>query len=462
MYDVFEKNKLFPAACETGCAPWKEVALARKANNDTWFGKIIDIDGSFAAGTVPADAANFCAMPGMSNPSAGPRGSDADYAGIHLQKGYAGSFCFCEDVTKAKNAVDRYSPGICRSAQGVPEQINLQLASASTVVVGFVTFEVGFPADSPTAQFGVVGGTNKTLTGVSHWYVEKSCRDTNYPNTNPCTKGRNYTMSFIKLTGLEHSRKYSYRVKSGAPDGKWSDTFTFRAPPPDGGHTRVAVYGDMGVYGYNNMGNLQQDCDEGIIDAIVHMGDHVYFWEDSDNKRGDAYMNAFQPTLSTCPWIPLLGNHEYNDADASWRFVNQTWGEAYGQEERARDFVVPDEELSATTDTAIGHFMTRHNLYSQGSHGATPSGTSRWYSVNLGSMHLVGLDLGQNGQQVGPSNTTGVGGPELWRERQAAQISWLKQDLAAVNRSVTPWVMVMSHYPVRGTPNLSSVCTSLH
>ena len=53
----------------------------------------------------------------------------------------------------------------------------------------------------------------------------------------------------------------------------------------------------------------------------------------------------------------------------------------------------PDEELSSTTDTAMGHFMTRHNLYSQGSHGATPSGTSRWYSVNLGSMHLVGLDI---------------------------------------------------------------------
>lgn len=134
--------------------------------------------------------------------------------------------------------------------------------------------------------------------------------------------------------------------------------------------------------------------------------------------------------------------------------MNQTWGEAYGQadggtaggQENVVGDVVPDEELSTTTDTAVGHFMTRHNLYSQGSHGATPSGTSRWYSVNIGSMHLVGLDLGQNGQQVGPSNTTGEN-PKYWQEQQADQIAWLKKDLAAVDRKVTPWVMVMSHFP---------------
>ena len=61
-------------------------------------------------------------------------------------------------------------------------------------------------------------------------------------------------------------------------------------------------------------------------------------------------------------------------------------------------------------------------------------------------MHLVGLDLGQNGQQVGPSNTTGEN-PGYWKEQQAEQIAWLKKDLAAVDRAVTPWVMVMSHYP---------------
>ena len=146
----------------------------------------------------------------------------------------------------------------------------------------------------------------------------------------------------------------------------------------------------------------------------------------------------------------------YNDADDSWRFVNQTFGEAYGQIPSANidgRRMPEDEELWNSTDTAMGHFMTTHNLHTQGSHGATPSGTSRWYSVNLGSMHLVGLDLGQNGQQVGPANTSTAGGPAFWREQQAEQIAWLKKDLASVDRNVTPWILVMSHYRTHCNPN---------
>eukprot|EP01051_Picozoa_sp_SAG22_P040490 SAG22_NODE_21880_length_253_cov_0.675325_1_plen_51_part_10 len=33
-------------------------------------------------------------------------------------------------------------------------QINLQIASSTTIVVGFVTFETAMPADPPIAEFG--------------------------------------------------------------------------------------------------------------------------------------------------------------------------------------------------------------------------------------------------------------------------------------------------------------------
>lgn len=340
MFDVFEQHKLFPKECEEGCAPWAEVAAWREETKAT---DIRDIYASFADGKVPADAANLCAMPGMSSPQMAGNSSWVD----HVQSGYAGSFCYCEDKTKRKDEVGRYAAAYCRAALGVPEQINLQIASATTVVAGFVTFERAFPVDPPVAEISKVGTPKKQLTGVSHWYVEKAGPNCDFPNTNPCTEGRNCeyseavttsllslpvshascaarsailyassqchhlfvadTMSFVKFTGLEPGQNYSYRVKSGAVDGKWSDTFVFRAAQPNGGASRLAVYGDMGIYGFNNMANLKKDCEEGIIDAIVHMGDHVYFWEDGDNRRGDAYMNAFQPTLSSCPWMPILG-----------------------------------------------------------------------------------------------------------------------------------------------------------
>ena len=79
-----------------------------------------------------------------------------------------------------------------------------------------------------------------------------------------------------------------------------------------------------------------------------------------------------------------------------------------------------DEEVFSKTDSALGHFMTRHNLYAQGMHGATPSRTSRWYSVNLGQLHLVGLDLGQGGGGVGPAaNQTNP----FWEQLQTEQVS---------------------------------------
>ena len=147
---------------------------------------------------------------------------------------------------------------------------------------------------------------------------------------------RNYSMHFIKFDGLKPATHYTYKVKSGAPGAQWSDEYTFRSmrPYPE---TRIAMYGDMGVSEYNNMANLLKDCQSGKIDLFAHMGDHCYGgrphacfpaqprprfgWHGrgslirrlavgsdlgmEDDRKGDAYMNAFQPVLATCPWVRL-------------------------------------------------------------------------------------------------------------------------------------------------------------
>jgi hypothetical protein len=329
----------------------------------------------------------------------------------------------------------------------MPEQINLQIAGPDVVVVGFVTYEAFKPRGPPVA---VLDG--KQLPGVAHFFQSPGYTYPGKPGApHPA---RNYTMNFVKFGGLEPRRAYAYKVRSGAEDAAWSASFSFRAPYSSG-VTRLAVYGDMGNSQFNNMGNLRVDCASGTVNAIVHMGDHCYDLGQADDKHGDAYMNAFQSTLAECPWLPVIGNHESYlgpggdkaPLGTEQRYLNQTWGVAYGQ--------APAEGRSTAT-TALGHLLTKGTYYAAGLHGAAPSGTSRYNSVDIGLIHIVGLDL-DPGQAVDGSSfwsmwnsTEPCAAPEACGASQGA---WLAQDLAAAdaNRANVPWIIVTSHFPLTGT-----------
>ena len=105
-------------------------------------------------------------------------------------------------------------------------------------------------------------------------------------------------MHFVVFIGLEERTRYFYKVK-GECTG-WSPVYSFRSlyEGNRAGPTKFAIFGDMGVYAYNNMGNLERDVDEGRIDAIVHLGDHAYNLADADGARGDGYLNAFSRVLT--------------------------------------------------------------------------------------------------------------------------------------------------------------------
>jgi len=306
--------------------------------------------------------------------------------------------------------------GYCTSTKAVPEQVNVQAATADTVVISFVTFEETMPTSPPIAMVRLAGSTNSfdNITGVTHTHVT-------------ATKDRTYYMHFVKVTALQPRQAYEYSVKSGGAGATASDTFSFRAHYASG-ITSIALYGDMGVYEWNNMANLYQECVvDKTVDMVIHMGDHAYNEGESDEERGDAYMSAFQPTLANCPWMPIVGNHEYYDGAELGRYLNQTW-EGWGK--------IPGGP--AKDSSALGMFLATGNKYSSGSHGSLPSGTSRFFSADIGLVHLVAIDLNSY-YGVDPC------GPAC----QQAQLVWLKQDLAAANanRAAVPWVVVMSDYP---------------
>merc|ERR1711937_753562 len=136
--------------------------------------------------------------------------------------------------------------------------------------------------------------------------------------------------------------------------------------------------------------NLRTDCKRGAIDAVVHMGDHAYNIGFSQDRRGDAYMNAFQGVLSQCPWFPIIGNHESSDGDHFKHYEAIAWGEVYGSQ--PNDDSRPETpEIHSTANTALGRHLTQGTFYALGLHSTVPSNTSRYGSVNIGLIHYVGL-----------------------------------------------------------------------
>eukprot|EP00755_Sulcionema_specki_P013817 Sspe_Gene.55011::Locus_30304_Transcript_1_1_Confidence_1.000_Length_1890::g.55011::m.55011 len=192
-YDVISPYLQPPAG---GCKAWSDAP---------------EYDKYWVHGKPPADAGANCAQMGKGNPM---------NANAHT----ASAYC----VSKTSGKLE-----FCTSATGVPEQINIQIASPDTVVVSFVTFETSPPA-VPLVEMGTESGKlTNTVRGVTHLH-------------HTAAKDRTYYMHFVRVQGLSPRATYFYKVNSGISGGKWSPEFSFRAPYASG-ETRVALFGDMGV-----------------------------------------------------------------------------------------------------------------------------------------------------------------------------------------------------------------------
>jgi len=269
--DVLFPHYAAPAECgAAGCRQWTSADAHKFAN----------------ASTVERAGA-LCAIPGAATGDAlgGPETASA------------GPFCYCKTGG---------APHWCLPRLHIPEQINLMYASADTVVVGFVTYELAPPTAMGVATLREAGRDDSPtlLTGVSHWLKFSPDGKAKCKKGKPCPKptpaaSRNYTMHFVKLSGLKPATRYTYAVQSGAAGGAWSANYTFRsarAVPA----TRIAVFGDMAVTAFNAVSNLLADCNSGRIDAFVLMGDHAYNLGQADDRRGDAYMCIIRAHEDRC------------------------------------------------------------------------------------------------------------------------------------------------------------------
>ena len=282
------------------------------------------------------------------------------------------------------------------------------------------------------------------------------------------------------LTGLPiaegvRGRRIFYRYGS-AEDG-WSAVASFLAPNEprtaevvEGQEvTRMFAFGDLGQHSPDG---AFQHCDapasrrtidamrrlvqrsEAAADAlpaahaVLHLGDISY-------ARGYAaewlaFADQIQPLARSVPYMTCIGNHESNwpgtASVVGFRDSGGECGVAYGANfpTPSRAPVAPHpsdgerrEGSSGLADRRQGgpaqqYQQQREKQYHQQREGSSGlADLEPWYSFDEGLVHVVMLS-----------------------SEHAPQRAWLAQDLAAVRRDRTPWVIVALHRPmyVTGLP----------
>jgi acid phosphatase type 7 len=306
-------------------------------------------------------------------------------------------------------------------ASKTPHSIHMSYSDVpSELVVEFVTGEPG----SPVAMFGSNATTMK-VEGTSHTYTaDAMCQ----APANLQEVGKFQPPGYlhvVRLTGLELDTVYEYKVGLASGQGiVWSDVFSFRSAPAVGDpapFTYIA-YGDQGCpsVGWGNGGlwiSAMAAREEGIR-AVHHFGDLSY-------ARGAAHIwdDWFAMLQAFSTRIPLhvgVGNHEYDHVSGG---------------ENGKDPSGVEEDHG---------FMPEWGNYFNDSGGECAVPTSQrftmpasigsngvfWYSHDYASVHTVMLSSEHNLTEGSP------------------QHSWLRADLEAVNRTLTPWIVAEFHRPM--------------
>ncbi|XP_043703036.1 purple acid phosphatase-like isoform X1 [Telopea speciosissima] len=208
----------------------------------------------------------------------------------------------------------------------------------------------------------------------------------------------NYTSGFIHhttLLNLDYNTKYYYEVGVG----NTTRQFYFTTPPPVGPDVpyTFGLIGDLGQTYDSNMTLDHYINDPLKGETVLYLGDLCYAddWPYHDNVKWDTWGRLVEKSAAYQPWIWTAGNHEID-------FAPQL-GEP-----------VPFKPFSS-------RYHTPYN--------ASGSTAPFWYSIKRASAHIIVL-----------ASYSSYG-------RSTPQYTWLTTELANVNRTETPWLIIIVHAP---------------
>ncbi|XP_038990476.1 purple acid phosphatase 2-like isoform X1 [Phoenix dactylifera] len=207
----------------------------------------------------------------------------------------------------------------------------------------------------------------------------------------------NYTSGYIHhctIRNLKHDTKYYYAVGIGHTMRQ----FWFMVPPkvgPDVPYT-FGLIGDLGQ-SFDSNSTLSHYESNPKAEAVLFVGDLSYAdnYTNHDNVRWDTWGRFIERSAAYQPWIWVAGNHEIDFAPEI--------GEKVPFKPYSHRYHVP--------------------------YRASGSTSPFWYSIRRASAYIIVL-----------ASYSAYG-------KYTPQCKWLKAELPKVNRSETPWLMVLMHAP---------------
>ncbi|KAM0866478.1 hypothetical protein ACQ4PT_042604 [Festuca glaucescens] len=173
--------------------------------------------------------------------------------------------------------------------------------------------------------------------------------------------------------------------------------FSFKTPPKPGPDVPIkfGIIGDLGHTFHSNDTLTHYEAGGGG-DAVLFIGDLSYAdnHPGHDNRRWDSWARFVERSVAYQPWIWSTGNHEIDYA--------------------------PEISETAPFKPFTNRYLTPHR--------ASNSTEPFWYSVKMASAHVIGL-----------SSYSSYG-------KYTPQWTWL-DELARVDRTTTPWLIVCVHSP---------------
>ncbi|KAF5747149.1 Iron(III)-zinc(II) purple acid phosphatase precursor family protein [Tripterygium wilfordii] len=210
----------------------------------------------------------------------------------------------------------------------------------------------------------------------------------------------NYTSGFIHhctISDLEFDTKYYYEVGTG----NTTRQFWFVTPPkvgPDVPYVFGLIAGDLGQTRDSNRTLTHYELNPTKGQTVLFVGDLSYAdaYPFHDNRRWDTWGRFTERNAAYQPWIWTAGNHEIDFAPQIGEF---------------RPFKP---------------YTHRYHVPYRASGSTSPF----WYSIKRASTYIIVM-----------ASYSAFG-------KYTPQYKWLEKELPRVNRTETPWLIVVVHCPL--------------